>query len=163
MMTLTGLPADEVPPSVVIQAPRDGAFVSGTVPVETSASDDTGVSRVEFSVDGRPVGTDSQAPFGFDWDTNGLADGTHTVSATAAVPVVAVARIPGVLRCPPCAEPIVAQSTGMGSECDRCGSLTDSGSKRVAALTGSSLIVVAQLCAGCRSRVLELVDDSEPS
>jgi hypothetical protein len=88
---------------------------------------------------------------------------THTVSATAAVPVVAVARIPGVLRCPPCAEPIVAQSTGMGSECDRCGSPADGGPQRVAALTGSSLIVVAQLCAGCRSRVLELVDDSEPS
>jgi hypothetical protein len=88
---------------------------------------------------------------------------SHTVSANAAVPVVAVARIPGVLRCPPCAEPIVAQSAGMGPGCDRCGSLADSASERVAALTGASLIVVAQLCRGCRSRVLELVDDTEQS
>jgi hypothetical protein len=87
----------------------------------------------------------------------------HTISAAAAVPVVAVARIPGVLRCPPCAEPIVAQSATMGPECDRCGARSESASERVAALTGSSLIVVAQLCRGCRSRVFELVDDAGAS
>jgi ribosomal protein L37AE/L43A len=83
----------------------------------------------------------------------------HTVTAATAVPVVAVARIPDVLCCPPCAEPIVAQSATMGLECDRCGSRAEDQTERVAALTGSSLIVVAQLCLGCRSRVFELVDD----
>jgi hypothetical protein len=87
----------------------------------------------------------------------------HTVSAAIAVPVVAIARMPGVLRCPPCAEPVVAESAGLGSACDRCGPLAETAPERVAALTGSSLIVVAQLCRGCRSRVLELVDDAEPS
>lgn len=87
----------------------------------------------------------------------------HTISAKAAVPVVAVARIPGVLRCPPCAEPVVAQSASLRSGCDRCGLPADSAVERVAALTGSSLIVVAQLCRGCRSRVFELVDDAEQS
>jgi hypothetical protein len=33
--------------------------------------------------------------------------------------------------------------------------------ERVAALIGSSMILVAQLCRGCRARVLELVDDVE--
>ena len=88
---------------------------------------------------------------------------SHTISADAAVPVVAVARFPGVLRCPPCAEPIVVQSAEMGPGCDRCGSRADAATERVAALTGSSLIVVAQLCRGCRSRVFELVDDAEQS
>jgi hypothetical protein len=87
----------------------------------------------------------------------------HTVSAAGAVPVVAVPRVLGVLRCPPCAEPIVAQSAGMGPACDRCGSITGGSCERVAALTGSSLIVVAELCSGCRSQVLELVDDVEQS
>jgi hypothetical protein len=51
----------------------------------------------------------------------------------------------------------------MGSQCDRCGPLAETASERIAALTGSSLIVVAQLCRACRGRVLELVDDTELS
>jgi hypothetical protein len=88
---------------------------------------------------------------------------SHTISAASAVPVVAIARVPGVLRCPPCAEPVVAESAGMGSACDRCGPLAESAAERVAALTGSSLIVVAHLCQACRNRIFELVDDAEQS
>jgi hypothetical protein len=92
----------------------------------------------------------------------GRASGcAHTVSSTAAVPVVAVARAPGVLRCPPCAESIVAHASGMGPACDRCAAVTGVASERVAALTGSSVILVAQLCRGCRAEVLELGDEVE--
>ena len=79
----------------------------------------------------------------------------HTVGPVVAVPVVAVARMPGVLRCPPCAESVVAQSSGMGPACDRCASVAVGPSERVAALTGS-MILVAHLCRGCRGQVLEL-------
>jgi hypothetical protein len=94
----------------------------------------------------------------------GRASGcAHTVSSAAAVPVVAVARAPGVLRCSPCAEPVVAQVSALGPRCDRCGSVTGVSSERVTALTGSSVILVAQLCRPCRSRVLELVEETEQS
>jgi hypothetical protein len=85
----------------------------------------------------------------------------HTVSSTASVPVVAVARAVGVLRCPPCAEPVVAQTSKAGPSCDRCGAVTGPPS-RVAALTGASMILVAQLCPACRGQVLELVDETSP-
>lgn len=94
----------------------------------------------------------------------GRASGcVHTVEPAAAVPVVAVARVPEVLRCPACAEPVVAQSAAMGPACDRCGRLKGATAERVAALTGASLIVVGQLCRDCRSQVLELGNGVEPA
>jgi hypothetical protein len=42
----------------------------------------------------------------------------HTGDATVALPVVAIARAPGVLRCPPCAEPVVAQTSSSGGARD---------------------------------------------
>jgi hypothetical protein len=87
----------------------------------------------------------------------------HTVDATVAVPVVAVARAPGVLRCPPCAEPVVAQTSSSGAPCDRCRSSTVDTTDRTAALTGSSLIIVGQLCRPCRGQVIELLDGAEPA
>ena len=45
-------PADTTPPTVSITSPANGASVSGTVHVQASASDDVGVAKVEFSVDG---------------------------------------------------------------------------------------------------------------
>ena len=80
----------------------------------------------------------------------------HTGSPTVAVPVVAVARAPGVLRCPPCAETVVRQHTTTGHPCDRCRAVTVGPSDRVAALTGASLIVVGQLCTPCAAMVLRL-------
>ncbi|MHA1228420.1 MAG: Ig-like domain-containing protein [Candidatus Hodarchaeales archaeon] len=44
--------ADTTAPTVSITSPADGATVSGTVTVEASASDNVGVDRVEFFVDG---------------------------------------------------------------------------------------------------------------
>jgi ribosomal protein L37AE/L43A len=84
----------------------------------------------------------------------------HTVGSVAVL-VVAVARMSGVLRCPPCAETVVARSSAMGPSCDRCGSVAVVAAQRVAALIGSSMILVAQLCCGCRSQVLALAGDVE--
>ena len=86
----------------------------------------------------------------------------HTDSPSAAVPVVAVARVPEVLRCPACAEPVVAQSAAMGPACDRCRD-PEASIERVAALAGASLIIVGHLCRDCRSQVFELVDGIEPA
>ena len=83
----------------------------------------------------------------------------HT-AADVATPVVAVPRAPGVLRCPTCAEPVVAGTATGGHGCDRCGRVTVGPGDRAALVTGSSLIIVAQLCSACADacRALRLDD-----
>lgn len=73
------------PPSVTITNPKDGETVSGTVTVTADASDDNGVTQVEFFVDGSSIGVDSDGSDGWSaiWDTTSVTDGSHTVSATA--------------------------------------------------------------------------------
>jgi len=77
-----GGPTDTAP-TVSITNPTSGATVSGTVGVTANASDDNGVTQVEFFVDGASIGVDTTAPYSASWDTTAYSDGSHTVSATA--------------------------------------------------------------------------------
>jgi hypothetical protein len=86
----------------------------------------------------------------------GRADGCQHTAMTGARPVVAVPRATGSLRCPSCAEAVVASVTTDGHACDRCGRVPVTGLHRTAAVAGSSLIIVTQLCDGCASSVLAL-------
>ena len=74
---------DKDPPSVTITNPTGGSTVFGSIDVDASATDDVGVIRVEFFVDGSLVNTDTNAPFGFVLDTTTLTDGSHTILARA--------------------------------------------------------------------------------
>lgn len=73
------------PPAVAVTSPVDGAIVGGTITVSADASDDNGVTQVEFYVDGTSIGTDTDGSDGWSagWDTTAYADGDHTVSGTA--------------------------------------------------------------------------------
>ncbi len=82
-ITVTQGGGDTTAPSVSITAPANGATVSGTTTVSASASDNVGVDRVEFKVDGALKFTDYTSPFSFNWDTTTSSDGSHTVSAIA--------------------------------------------------------------------------------
>jgi len=86
----------------------------------------------------------------------GRADGCEHTRMKGAAPVVAVARAAGSLRCPACAEPVVASVTTDGHACDRCGQVPVVRGDRVAAVVGASLVVVAQLCEECAGVVLAL-------
>ena len=59
------------------------ATVSRSTTLSATATDDRGVTQVEFLVDGTVVGTDSSAPFALDWDTADVPDGSHDVTARA--------------------------------------------------------------------------------
>lgn len=74
---------DSQPPTVSLTAPAGGASVSGTVWVRATASDNVGVARVEFLIDGNLVGSDSAAPYEYEWNTSTATNGTHTLSAKA--------------------------------------------------------------------------------
>lgn len=78
-----GTPGDTTAPTVDVTAPAAGSTVSGTVSITASASDDVGVSQVEFYVDGALVGSDASAPYSFSWNTASVANGTHALKARA--------------------------------------------------------------------------------
>ncbi len=71
----------DAPPTVSLTNPANGSTVSGTLTITTAASDDIGVASVEVFVDGTSLGFDTGA--GVVWNTATVADGSHTISATA--------------------------------------------------------------------------------
>ena len=79
----TGGGPDTTPPTASIDSPLDGAGVSGSVVVSASATDNTGVARVEFVLDGVLQATDSTSPYQWAWNTAAVNDGSHTLQAKA--------------------------------------------------------------------------------
>jgi hypothetical protein len=76
-------PADTTAPSVSITSPSNGATVSGTISVTSSASDNVGVSSVSLTVDGTAVGSDNSSPYSFSVNTASYGNGTHNLVVTA--------------------------------------------------------------------------------
>lgn len=78
------LPSDYIIPSASISAPLNGATVNGkTVTYSVNASDNVGVSKVEFYVDNKLIATDTTSPFSTSWDTTTYTNGSHTLVAKA--------------------------------------------------------------------------------
>ena len=71
------------PPQVSITSPSSGSNVSGSVPVEASASDDIGIKKVEFYINGELKKTDTKSPYDYIWDTNSIYNGAYTVKTIA--------------------------------------------------------------------------------
>ncbi len=79
-------PADAGPgdgPTVAFVQPGDGDEVSGQVTIEVEASDDDGVARVEFRLDGMSRGSDAEPPYQHLWQTANYAGSSHTLTAVA--------------------------------------------------------------------------------
>ena len=75
---------DVTAPAVSITAPAASASVSGTVAVTATATDAIGVTGVQFKVDGVSLGAeDASAPHTVSWNTTGVPDGVHTLTAVA--------------------------------------------------------------------------------
>ena len=75
--------ADASAPVANITAPAGGASISGAVDITASASDDTGVAKVELYVDGNLVAADTSAPYSYTWNTLDIEDGVHHIMAKA--------------------------------------------------------------------------------
>jgi hypothetical protein len=54
--------------------PVSGQKVSGVVPIEVDAYDESGISHIDYYINGTYVEVDSVAPYAFDWDTNEYLD-----------------------------------------------------------------------------------------
>ncbi|QWZ06693.1 fibronectin type III domain-containing protein [Nocardioides panacis] len=72
---------DVTNPETAITSPHQGDVVTtGQVTVSATATDNVGVSQVDLQVDGTTVGTDTTAPYTFDWTAT---DGEHTLQTVA--------------------------------------------------------------------------------
>ena len=75
---------DTTPPTVSITAPTAGTALAGTVTVAAGATDDVGVVGVQFKLDGASLGSENTtAPYRLAWDTTGVPNGAHTLTAAA--------------------------------------------------------------------------------
>jgi Bacterial Ig domain/IPT/TIG domain/Purple acid Phosphatase, N-terminal domain/Immunoglobulin I-set domain len=75
---------DTTPPTISITAPGNGATVSGTVTVSANATDNVGVTGVQFFLDGANLGLQLvSAPYSVSWDSTSTTNGVHTLTAQA--------------------------------------------------------------------------------
>jgi len=78
----TPTPVDTTPPIVAVVSPSTGGTVSGTVTVSANATDNIGVTKVEFWINNKLTATVTTAPYSFNWNTRKLS-GTQTIVAKA--------------------------------------------------------------------------------
>lgn len=74
--------SDTQAPTVSIASPVSGK-VSEVVAVDVKYSDNVGVTRAEFYVNGSKIATDDASPFAFAWDTAAYADGSYSLVVKA--------------------------------------------------------------------------------
>lgn len=74
---------DTTAPTVSITAPAGGATATGITTITATASDNVGVSRVEFYANGALQGSAVSAPYSFSWDTTALKYGSYALTAKA--------------------------------------------------------------------------------
>lgn len=71
------------PPVVSITNPADGNTVTGTITVTATATDDKGVTKVDFYIDNVFKYSDTTSPYSWPWDTTAYSYGSHSVRARA--------------------------------------------------------------------------------
>jgi hypothetical protein len=81
--TYSGGGGDTTAPATSITAPTAGAIVSGTTTVSASASDNVGVTKVEFYLDGVLQSTDTTSPYSWSWNTTTASNASHTLTSKA--------------------------------------------------------------------------------
>jgi hypothetical protein len=79
---------DDTPPIVTFVSPASGAELSGEAALSATATDDVGVTALEFRLDTATgtlvgAGTASGSTYSLAWNTVGASNGTHTLYAIA--------------------------------------------------------------------------------
>ncbi|MFQ6133927.1 MAG: Ig-like domain-containing protein [Armatimonadota bacterium] len=77
---------DEIPPTVRITSPLNGASVSGKIEIGVEATDDNGIKFVFVYIDDQFKSMTNRPPYRFVQDTTKLENGLHVISAKAVDP-----------------------------------------------------------------------------
>jgi hypothetical protein len=76
--------SDTILPAVALTTPATATTVTGVVSISATASDNIGVSGVQFLLDGAAFDSeDASAPYSVSWNTATAANGSHTLSGRA--------------------------------------------------------------------------------
>jgi VWFA-related protein len=82
--TAQRFPAPPIPPLTISLADlAPGSTVRGKVDLRPTIPNDPKVDRVEYALDGAPLGTVTDAPYAFTWDTSTVPPGEHTLTVVA--------------------------------------------------------------------------------
>ncbi|MDA3849970.1 MAG: Ig-like domain-containing protein [Spirochaetaceae bacterium] len=74
---------DTTRPVVSIVSPSEGTNISGELSITAQASDNDGVFKVSFYINGLKIGEDTSAPYEATWNSIYLPLGDHQLTATA--------------------------------------------------------------------------------
>jgi hypothetical protein len=76
---------DTTPPTVTLTSPANGSKLpsKGNTTLTAMASDNLGVTKVEFWIDGKIEGSDASSPYSLRLNTGKVPAGTHTIQARA--------------------------------------------------------------------------------
>ncbi|MEM7052688.1 MAG: Ig-like domain-containing protein [Acidobacteriota bacterium] len=108
-----GCASDSTPPAVGVSSPLNQSTVSpgsdGTVPLAAVASDNSGIAKVDFLIDGSWVGSDTAAPYGVSWSASA---GSHELRVKASDTCGNVRWSSPVEFTVPAPDPCLADGTG---------------------------------------------------
>lgn len=76
-------PPDTTVPTTSVTSPTSGSTISGLVDITANASDNVGVTKVEFYIDGSLFATDTISSYLASWDTTAYTNSSHTLSVKA--------------------------------------------------------------------------------
>ncbi|MHA1584621.1 MAG: Ig-like domain-containing protein, partial [Promethearchaeota archaeon] len=74
---------DHTAPTVSITAPTDSATVQDTISIQATASDNVGVSKVSYQINGGAWIDDTTSPYSWSWDSTTVSDGSYTITVRA--------------------------------------------------------------------------------
>ncbi|MGB9796695.1 PQQ-binding-like beta-propeller repeat protein [Fervidobacterium gondwanense] len=74
---------DKIPPQAMILTNITGPYVSGTVNINIEATDQVGISKVEYYLDSTKLGEKTSAPYSYSIDTTRYSDGRYTFKVIA--------------------------------------------------------------------------------
>jgi hypothetical protein len=71
-------------PTVAITSPAAASTATGVIAIAANATDSSGVSQVQFKVDGANIGpADTSSPYSTQWGSINVPNGSHTLTAVA--------------------------------------------------------------------------------
>jgi thermitase len=83
VLAVKNVTLDTTPPTVSIASPLSSAVLTGITNIQGTATDNVGVTKVEFYVDTQLLATGSSGSFLFIWETTTAANGSHTLTVKA--------------------------------------------------------------------------------
>ena len=74
---------DTTPPQVTITILANNSTVSAIVNIQVQATDNKGISKVDFYIDNVLKFTDTSSPYAYSWDTSSATNAAHTLKVIA--------------------------------------------------------------------------------